>query len=313
MIYHSPVLLKESIGYLHLKKDGIYVDATLGGGGHSEAILKNSLISHVYAFDQDKDAIEYASTKLNKYKNKLTIIKANFAQMRTKLALNKVSQVDGVLLDLGVSSHQIDTADRGFSFQKEGLLDMRMDRDKKTTAGELLNSLSVGELTKIFREFGEENAAHQIAIWIDSARKQKAILTTEELGDVIEKRMRGNPIHITKTKARVFQALRIYLNSELKALEVALEDAINILASEGRLVVISYHSLEDRIIKQKFNNAARGCICPTSILKCMCNKKPKVKLVTKKFVEPSEEEIKINSRARSAKMRAVEKLSGGSK
>jgi 16S rRNA (cytosine1402-N4)-methyltransferase len=308
MTYHVPVLLKESIEYLNLKKNGVYIDATMGGGGHTEAMLHNSLIKQIYGFDQDEDAIQFASQRLKKYCNKLTVIKSNFSEMRTKLALEKVKTVDGILFDLGISSHQIDNAERGFSFDKDAVLDMRMDRQSEQTAKELLNNLAVEELTKIFREYGEEQNAYKIAQWIDQARTSKSISTTKDLSDIIEDNMRGNPILITKTKARIFQALRIYVNHELEVLETAIDDAIYILNPGGRLVVISYHSLEDRIVKTRMNLAAQGCICPKTILKCMCNKKPKVKVLTNKVIKPSEGEQQNNSRSRSAKLRAVEKI-----
>jgi len=309
MIYHQPVLLKESIELLNLKKDGVYVDATLGGGGHTEAMLKNPLIKRVYAFDQDEDAIDFASERLRKQK-KLTIIKSNFENIRTELALQKVKTVDGVLFDLGVSSYQIDAPERGFSFEKEAVLDMRMDKSNDANARELLNSLTVEELTKIFRDFGEEQAAYKIANWIVTARKTKPLETTGDLAAIIEKNMRSNPALVIKTKARVFQAIRIYLNRELEVLETALADSLNILNPQGRLVVISYHSLEDKIVKTKMHRAAKGCICPKTILKCMCNQTAKVKLITKKALTPSESELKSNKRSRSAKLRAIEKLAG---
>jgi 16S rRNA (cytosine1402-N4)-methyltransferase len=308
MTYHVPVLLKESIEYLNLKKNGIYVDATMGGGGHTEAMFHNSLIKQVYAFDQDDDAIQYATQRLKKFSNKLTVIKSNFSEMRTRLALEKVKAVDGILFDLGISSHQIDEAERGFSFDKDAELDMRMDRQSEQTAKELLNGLSVEELSKIFREYGEEHNAYKIALWIDKGRKLKPLETTKDLADIIEENMRGNPILITKTKARIFQALRIYVNRELEVLDTAIEDAINFLNPKGRLIVISYHSLEDRIVKIRMSQAARGCICPKAILKCMCNQKPQVKIITNKVVKPSEGEQQNNSRSRSAKLRVVEKL-----
>ncbi len=311
MIYHEPVLLKESIEFLNLKKDGIYVDATLGGGGHAEAMLRNSQIKQVYAFDQDIDAIGFATERLNKYRNKLTMIKSNFEEMRTQLALHRVSGIDGILFDLGVSSYQINDAGRGFSFDKEAELDMRMDKQNETIAKDILKSLSVEELAKIFRELGEEQAAYKIALWIDAERKIKPIQTTQDLARIIEKNMRSNPVLVIKTKARIFQAIRIYINRELEVLDTAMEDAVNLLNQNGRLVAITYHSLEDKIVKTKINDAAKGCICPPTILKCMCNQKPRVKILTNKIVKPSEGEIQINRRARSAKLRAVEKLPGG--
>lgn len=307
MIYHKPVLLKESMELLNLKKDGIYVDATMGGGGHTEEMLKNSLIKQVYALDQDSEAIAFATERLKKYKNRLTIINCNFEEMRTQLALEKVSGVDGILFDLGVSSHQIDSLARGFGFDKDSELDMRMDQSLEKTAKEVINTHSIEQLAQIFRDFGEEQSAFKIAQWIDTARKTAPINTTGELVSIIEKNMRGNPIHAMKTKVRVFQALRIYLNRELEVLETTLEDSISLLNPKGRMVVISYHSLEDKIVKAKINQAAQGCICPKSILKCMCNKKARIKVHTNKVMTPSEEEVKQNSRSRSAKLRAIEK------
>lgn len=313
MSYHLPVLLKESMAYLNLKAGGVYVDATLGGGGHTEAILNNSGVKQVYAFDQDDEAISYASERLNQYQDRLTLIKANFADLRTELALRRVKSIDGVLFDLGVSSHQLDTAERGFSFDRDGKLDMRMDRQTEQTARDILNNMPTAELARIFRQYGEEQAAYKIAGWIVAARKNKAIETTGDLAAILESNMRSNPILITKTKARVFQALRIYLNRELEVLESTLTDAINLLNPAGRMVVISYHSLEDRIVKTRFNEAARGCICPKTILKCVCNRQPRVKNLTPKTIQASAEEIKHNGRARSAKLRAVEKIQGESR
>lgn len=308
MIYHKPVLLKESIAMLNLKKDGIYVDATLGGGGHTEAILSNKQVKHVYAIDQDSDAISFATERLIDFKDRTTFIKTNFEELRTQLAIRKVKGIDGILFDLGVSSYQFDKDERGFSFDRDGKLDMRMDKQSELTIKELIKTLSVEEMTKIFRDYGEEQAAYKIAQWIDHERKIKAIETTQELSVVIEKNMRSNPVLVTKTKARIFQALRIYLNRELEVLQVALNDSINILNPHGRIVVISYHSLEDRIVKTTFSKAAKGCICPKVVLKCACNQKERVKLINNKAIIPSEEEVKSNSRSRSAKLRVVEKI-----
>jgi 16S rRNA (cytosine1402-N4)-methyltransferase len=279
----------------------------MGGGGHTEEMLKNSLIKQVYAFDQDSEAITFASERLKKYKNRLTIINSNFEEMRTQLALEKVSGVDGILFDLGVSSHQIDSQARGFGFDKDSELDMRMDQSLEKTAKQVINTHSIEQLAQIFRDFGEEQSAFKIAQWIDKARKTAPINTTSELVSIIERNMRGNPIHAMKTKVRVFQALRIYLNRELEVLDSTLEDAINLLNPKGRMVVISYHSLEDKIVKAKINQAAKGCICPKTILKCMCNQKARIKVLTNKVMTPSEEEVKQNSRSRSAKLRAIEK------
>jgi 16S rRNA (cytosine1402-N4)-methyltransferase len=308
MQFHNPVLLKESVALLSLKKGSIFVDATLGGGGHSEAILKSTQVKHVYAIDQDEEAILFASDKLKQYHEKITFIKANFKELRAQLALRKVKGIDGIIFDLGVSSHQLDAGERGFSFEKNAALDMRMDKQSPTTIKELLKTLSVEEMTKIFRDFGEEQSAYKIAQWIENERKIKHIETTLDLSNIIEKNMRCNPALVIKTKARIFQALRIYLNQELESLQTGLDDALNLLHPNGRIVVISYHSLEDRIVKTTFAKAAKGCICPTTILKCMCNQKTRVKFINKKAIMPSEEELKANSRSRSAKLRAVEKI-----
>jgi 16S rRNA (cytosine1402-N4)-methyltransferase len=188
------------------------------------------------------------------------------------------------------------------------MLDMRMDKELDTTIKDLLNTLSVDEMTKIFREYGEEQAAYKIAQWINEARSNSPIETTQDLSNIINNNMRSNPVLIIKTKSRIFQALRIYLNRELQVLETALTDAINILNPKGRIVVISYHSLEDRIVKTAFANAAKGCICPTTILKCMCHQKPRLDLISRKAIKPSDDEIKTNNRSRSAKLRLAEKL-----
>jgi 16S rRNA (cytosine1402-N4)-methyltransferase len=308
MTFHKPVLLQESIVFLNLKKGGIFVDATLGGGGHTEAMLKSSDVKQVFAFDQDDEAFTYAGERLQAYADRLTVIKSNFEEIRTQLALCKIKGIDGALFDLGVSSHQIDTVERGFSFEQDANLDMRMNRQADKTAKDILNQASVEELTRIFRDYGEEQAAYKIAQWLITARSHKTIESTLELSNIIEKNMRSNPAMVTKTKARIFQALRIYLNRELEVLDSALEDVINLLKPKGRLVVISYHSLEDRIVKIKMNQAAQGCTCPKTILKCVCNQKPKVKILTSKTVRPSEQEQQDNHRSRSAKLRAVEKI-----
>ncbi len=311
MSYHVPVLLKESLELLQPKKGGTYIDATLGGGGHTEKLLKCHPVQRVFGFDQDKDSIAYAFQRLAQFHDRLTLIKSNFEHLRTNLALLRVSEIDGALFDLGVSSHQIDSASRGFSFDREGDLDMRMDQSAGKSAMEAVNTLSVSELARIIWENGEEKRAGQIARWIDKARQIKPIKTTQNLTAIIEKNMRANPALIIKTKARVFQALRIYLNRELEVLRIALEDTINLLKGEGRLVVISYHSLEDRIIKTTFSEAAKGCVCPKSVLKCVCNQKPRVRILTAKAVTPSTEELQKNVRARSAKLRAIEKIQRG--
>ncbi len=307
--YHNPVMLNECLRYLNLRKGGVYVDATLGGGGHSLAMLQSNPEIKLYGFDQDIDAIEQAGQVLNAYQDQVELIHCNFKNLRTQLALRKVKAIDGILFDLGVSSHQFDDKSRGFSFEAENPLDMRMDRRIELTAQEIVNTLGVNELSRIFKEYGEELYAGRIARAIEQSRLISDILSTKDLSDIIESAVRGNPKDVIKSKARIFQSLRIHLNDELPALERALVDSINILAPGGRIVALSYHSLEDRYVKQQFRIAAKGCDCPPRALKCNCNKKSILHILTNKPILASEEEVKQNSRARSAKLRAGERLS----
>ncbi len=307
--FHQPVMLKECIEYLNIRPGKTYVDATMGGGGHTLQIFRAAAVKHVYGFDQDTDAVRQSKRVLTDYKAKLTIIQANFEDLRTELAYRKVKGVDGVLFDLGVSSHQLDTAERGFSFDKPADLDMRMDKSNESSAKEILNTFSAEELARIFREYGEEQAAYKIALAIVEERSKHPISTTQDLNAVIDNGMRGNPVYAFKTKVRVYQALRIYLNRELEVLQTALKDALNLLNPDGRIVVMSYHSLEDRIVKNTLNDFAKGCICPTNVLKCVCNQVPRIKILTKKPQVAAEQEQKENSRSRSAKLRAAVKIS----
>jgi 16S rRNA (cytosine1402-N4)-methyltransferase len=306
--YHNPVMLSECMTYLNLRPGKVYVDATLGGGGHSQQIFQCKSVKHVYAFDQDAEAIAEARSKLTDFAEQLTIIKANFSQLRTELALHRVKSIDGILFDLGVSSHQLDTAGRGFSLDKDADLDMRMDTATGQTAADLVNDLPLAELTRILREYGEEQAAYKIAQWIVSARAHHRITTTGDLNHIIENGMRSNPAFVLKTKVRVYQALRIALNQELEVMQTALTDAVHLLAPGGRIVIMSYHSLDDRIAKGVLNDFARGCICPPNVLKCVCQQIPRIKVLTNKPITASEQELRVNSRARSAKLRAAEKI-----
>ncbi len=303
--FHTPVLLKESIEALQLRDNGIYVDATLGGGGHTEAILKTNKEIKIFAFDKDKESIKQNKTLSQKYPDNLKIINDNFANLRTSLALERIKRIDGILFDLGVSSHQINEPARGFSFMLDGKLDMRMDKSSTLTAFEIINKFPYEKLKKIFWEYGEEKNAARIARSIIHERKKRKIISTLQLGAIIEYSIKSK--QKSKAKARIFQALRIYINGELEALKTALKDAVKILNTEGRIAVISYHSLEDRVVKKFFQYEEKACICPSSFPKCVCDKKSTLKIITKKPITPSLEEIKENKRARSAKLRIAEK------
>lgn len=308
MTYHTPVLLHECIEGLHLQAGKVYVDTTLGGGGHSEAILQAEPSIRLFSFDQDADAIRFASERLQKYEDRFTAFHANFSELRTRLALSKIKKVDGVLFDLGISSFQVDEASKGFSFSHEGLLDMRMDQRNTLTAADVVNTFSVEELSGIFKEFGEERDSVRIARKIVEQRSVKPIQTTSELSFIIEKTVGGAPMQQTKAKARIFQALRIYVNSELERLEETLKDCINILNKGGRMVVITFHSLEDRIVKNFFKQEAIGCTCPSNVPHCICGKKPRLMLINRKPIVASETEVLSNTRARSAKLRVAERI-----
>lgn len=307
-IYHQPVMAKTCIDLLNLRAGGIYVDATLGGGGHALAMYQKEPDIMLYGFDQDADAMEEAAQALQPYHP--ILIRSNFRELRTQLAYNKVKSIDGILFDLGVSSHQLDMAERGFSFDKDAALDMRMDRNLKLTADEIVNDYPVPELKRIFKEYGEEQAAGRIARAIERSRSEKKIVSTRDLARVIESVAGVGSKESLKTKVRIFQALRICVNDELNALSASLDDAINILKPGGRIVVLSYHSLEDRIVKQTFKLATRDCICPTAIINCVCEHKSSLKLLNKSPLSADPEEIELNVRSRSAKLRAAEKKMG---
>lgn len=298
------MLLKESVDALALQSGGIYVDATLGGGGHAEYILQSQTGIRLFAFDQDEDSLQQTRHLAEEYPN-LTIIHDNFANLRTCLALERIKKIDGILFDLGVSSHQINQPDRGFSFSLEGKLDMRMDTSAEMTAYDIINHFDPYELKKIFLEYGEEKEAGKIAKAIAEARNQKHLETTLELAEIIDKTVFSK--QKIKAKARVFQALRIYINGEMEVLQTALSDAVKMLNPGGRIVVISYHSLEDRIVKKFFQNEEKECVCPSNFPQCVCGKKSTLKILTRKPLLPAEDEINRNPRARSAKMRYAER------
>lgn len=307
---HIPVMLNEVIDGLDIKKDGIYVDCTVGGGGHSFEIAKRLKGGHLYAFDRDEDAIKKSSQTLEKFKDRVTLTKANYKQAPEILKSLGVEKIDGFLIDLGVSSYQIDEAERGFSFVHDGRLDMRMDRDEAVeTAYDIVNTYSDKQLAQIFRDYGEEEFAWQIAKNIVKHREKAPIETTFQLRDIIEESM---PKKIVFSRGgaskKVFQALRIEINAELEKLDTLLKQLLDMLNVGGRGCVLTFHSLEDRIVKNVFKLESTGCICPPKTPICICGHKASVKLVSRKPIVASEEEQKQNSRSICAKLRIVEKL-----
>ncbi len=309
---HIPVLLNEVIENLKIKEDGIYFDGTLGGGGHSEQILKRLGASgRLVATDQDREAIESTRNRLSEYADKLTIVKSNFVNIDTILKDLGINGLDGILLDLGVSSYQLDNKDRGFSYREDAPLDMRMDKDSGKTAEDIVNDYTEGDLTRIIREYGEDPFAARIAKAIVAAREKNRIMTTFQLNEVIKsalpekvKRKAGHPAKQT------YQAIRIELNHELEVLEQSLDKMIDLLNPGGRLCVITFHSLEDRIVKNIFKNAMNPCICPPEFPVCVCGRKSRGNVVTRKPIAPGEEELSINPRAKSSKLRVFEKKVG---
>ena len=307
---HIPVLFDEVIENLNIKEDGIYFDGTLGGGGHSEGILKKlGPAGRLIATDQDRDAIESTKARLKSYSDKPTIVKSNFVNIDTVLKDLGVDKVDGILLDLGVSSYQFDNAERGFSYRNDAPLDMRMDRDTGITAADVVNDYSEEELTRIIREYGEEPFAGRIAREIVRAREQGRIETTFQLNDIIKdalpakvKNKKGHPAKQT------YQAIRIELNHELEVLSGALDKMIDLLLPGGRLCIITFHSLEDRMVKNKFREAMNPCICPPDFPVCVCGRKSKGKVVTRKPIVARDSELEENSRAKSAKLRVFERM-----
>ena len=305
---HIPVLKNETIDLLNVRQNGVYVDGTLGGAGHSKAILEKAKIKMLVGIDQDEEALAVAKKNLSNFKN-VTYVHDNFRNIDSILQNLGLESVDGILVDIGVSSYQIDSDERGFSFRLEAKLDMRMDKSKSFSAYELVNTYSEENLIKIIRDYGEEKFAKSIARHIVKAREQKPIETTKELESIILSsvpRYKGQDGR--SNVQRTFQAIRIEVNSELDALSEFLEKATSFLKPGGRLAVISFHSLEDRIAKQKFKELATGCVCPPDFPICVCGHKTSVKLITKHPVEATDEEIKQNSRSACAKLRVIEKL-----
>ena len=303
---HIPVLLDETIEGLAIRENGIYVDGTAGGGGHSAEILRRLKSGKLISIDQDPDAIQTLTERFKKNENSI-IIKGNFADMKELLAQRGLYRVDGVLLDIGVSSHQLDTPERGFSFHEDAPLDMRMSR-KGTTAAELVNMLPFEELRRILFEYGEEKFAGSIAKGILAAREQKPIETTLQLAEIVKANVPQRVRRDGHPARKTFQAIRIAVNDELGVLRRGLEGAFELLGSGGRLAVITFHSLEDRVVKQQMAAWCQGCTCPKDFPVCVCGNKPKAKLVHKKPVCANETELTINPRARSAKLRICEKI-----
>lgn len=306
MDYHKPVLFDEVIENIVTNEEGVYLDCTLGGAGHTQGILENtSEKAVVIAIDQDDDAIEFAGKKLENYKERIKIFKDNFKNLDTVLYMAGYEKVSGILMDIGVSSYQLDDPERGFSYKYEAKLDMRMNKNAKISAYEVINEFSEQEIADILYKYGEEPKSRRIARKITEARKEKKIETTTELADIviraIGKSMKRHPAK------RTFQAVRMYVNQELEVLEEALEKAVELLEDRGRLLVITFHSLEDRIVKNKFREFEKPCKCPPNIPICVCGKESLGKVITKKPIVAGELELNDNSRAHSAKLRVFER------
>lgn len=305
---HKSVLLDESIDGLNIKPDGIYVDATLGGGGHTYEILKRVTTGKVIGIDQDDYAISKASEKLKEFDNFIPV-KNNFYNIDEILKELSIEHVDGILFDLGVSSFQLDIPERGFSYNHDMPLDMRMDKSQTTTARHIVNGYDENELTRILRDYGEENWAARIAKFIVQERELEFIETTGQLVSIIKKaipkQVRQEGSHPAK---RTFQAIRIEVNKELEILENTIKNSVERLNAGGRICVITFHSLEDRIIKNTFVDLNKDCICPPEFPKCMCDHRRKLKIITRKPIVPSDEELFENNRARSAKLRIGERM-----
>jgi len=305
---HTSVLIQESMGLLKPRPGERYLDGTLGGGGHAEEILlRSSPDGRVLGLDWDEDALTAAGQRLSRFGERLTIRRANFDQAKDILAAINWSRVDGVLLDLGVSSHQFDAAERGFSFQASAPLDMRMDRRQKLTALEIVNSFPEAQIAKIISDYGEEPRARRIAAAIARERKNRAIETTIDLAELIV-RIRGKRSRAHHPATQTFQALRIAVNRELETLKRFLEYGYELLRPGGRMVIISFHSLEDRLVKTAFRKWSEKCICPPRTLKCECGWSQKAQRLTRKPIIASAEEVRANPRARAAKLRAVVRL-----
>ncbi|MGL5650347.1 MAG: 16S rRNA (cytosine(1402)-N(4))-methyltransferase RsmH [Paraclostridium sp.] len=308
--HHVSVLLDECIDNLNIKPDGVYVDCTMGGAGHSKEIVKRLSKDGLFiGFDQDINAINTAKERLSEYSDRVKFVHSNFQNLKNELEKIGVYKVDGVLADLGVSSHQLDEADRGFSYMQDAPLDMRMDIRCSFSAYDVVNTYSEAELSKIIKDYGEDNWAKRIAKFIVEERKEKNIETTGELVEIIKKaipkKARIDGPHPAK---RTFQAIRIEVNNELGVITEMIDDAASIMNEEGRICIITFHSLEDRIVKNAFRDLATDCICPPHIPICQCDKESLVKVITRKPILPTDKEIEENPRSRSAKLRVAERI-----
>ena len=307
---HYSVLLNETIEQLDIKENGIYVDGTLGGGGHASAVLQRlGETGRLIGIDQDAAAIEAAGDRLAPFGDKVTIVRSNYSAMPQVLADLGIHGVDGIVLDLGVSSYQLDTVERGFTYREDTVLDMRMDQRQTKTARDIVNDYTETELFHMIRDYGEDKFARNIAKHIVMAREKKPIETTGELNDIIRAaipaKVRAKGGHPSK---KTYQAIRIELNHELDVLKNTLDQMIDLLNDHGRICVITFHSLEDRIVKNIFNTTERPCTCPPSFPVCVCGKKSKGRVITRKPILPSEEELEVNSRSKSAKLRVFERI-----
>jgi len=306
--YHEPVMLKEVIDSLIVNKAGVYVDGTVGGAGHSYAILKET-DAFLVGIDCDEQALQFAESRLAEFGSRKVLIKANFADLGKVLESLNIEKVDGVLLDLGVSSHQLNEAQRGFSFSQQARLDMRMDRSLKLSAYDIVNSFAQNELEKIIKFYGEEKMASRIARTISQKRQLSPIKTTTELAAIVAScmpaKLKWQKIH---PATRTFQAIRIAVNNELNNIKPAINAAVEALKPGGCLCVISFHSLEDRIVKNEFRALTGVCVCPKDIPFCVCQKEAKLKTMTRKALIPGAEEIEVNPRARSAKLRVARRV-----
>ena len=306
---HKSVLLEETIENLNIKPDGIYVDGTLGGGGHSYHIAEQlSSNGRLIGIDQDADAIAAATKRLEPFSDRVTIVRNNYCNFEQVLKELSIDKVDGIVLDLGVSSYQLDTAERGFTYKTDAPLDMRMDQRQQLTAKDIVNTYSEFDLYRIIRDYGEDRFAKNIARHIVSARQIKPIETTFELNEVIKSaipmKVRAVGGHPAK---KTFQAIRIELNHELDVLEDSIDTMIDHLNDKGRICIITFHSLEDRIVKTRFRNCENPCTCPPDFPVCVCGKKSKGKVITRKPIVPSEEELEENKRSKSSKLRVFER------
>lgn len=305
---HYSVLLEETIENLNIRPDGIYVDGTLGGGGHAlEVVKKLADKGRFYGIDQDDAAISAAGERLAAYRDKITLIRSNYCHMQAVLKERGVEKVDGIVLDLGVSSYQLDTEERGFSYRFDTELDMRMDRRQSLTAKDIVNGYAEMELFRIIRDYGEDQFAKNIAKHIVKAREEKAIETTGELNEIIKAAIPAKMRQNGHPSKKTFQAIRIECNRELEVLRDSLDTMMEMLNPGGRLCIITFHSLEDRIVKSAFKKQENPCTCPPEFPVCVCGKQPLGKVITKKPILPSAEELEENSRSKSAKLRVFEK------